>query len=64
MERVRPALLQELQKQPACTHEGCPACAWSDHHQTHHEDGRQGSDRDDPGESLYAVFFRARGLHL
>ena len=40
MGRVRPALLQELQKQPWCTHEGCQACAGSDYHQTHHEDGR------------------------
>ncbi|WP_286922635.1 twin-arginine translocation signal domain-containing protein, partial [Proteiniphilum sp. UBA5375] len=33
--RVRPALLQELQKQPRCTHKGCQTCARSDHHQAH-----------------------------
>ena len=30
-------------------HQGCPACAGSDHHQAHHEDGRSRCDRDDPG---------------
>ncbi len=54
--RVRPALLQELQEQPWCPHQGCQACAGSDHHQAHHEDGRSQRDRDYTGE--LAVFER------
>jgi hypothetical protein len=61
--KVRPALLQELQEQPWCPHQGCPACAGSDHHQAHHEDGRSRCDRDDPGESLHACVTRMQ-LHI
>lgn len=37
-ERVRLVLIQALQKQPWCAHQGCQACAGSDHHQADHED--------------------------
>jgi len=48
MGRVRPALLQELQKQPRCSHQGCQACDGSVHYQIHHGYGRRRSDREDP----------------